>query len=92
MGNAASSGVKRDALGFVGRLGALPRGQGITEGNRKGKLPKLPPNAVKASAEDWPFIQARLRPWAALCCSAGRGPEASALYTRSHRPERIVDV
>ena len=57
MGNAASSGAGRDARGFVGRLGALPRGQGITEGNRKGKLPKLPANAVKAAQEDWPFIQ-----------------------------------
>ncbi len=57
MGNAASSGGGRDTVGFVGRLGGLPRGQGITEGNRKGKLPKLPSNAVKATAEDWPFIQ-----------------------------------
>lgn len=43
----------------MGKLGAIPRAQAITEGGRKGRtVVKLPPKAVKSSPEDWPFIEA----------------------------------
>ena len=42
----------------MGKLGAIPRAQAITEGGRKGRtVVKLPPKAVKSSPEDWPFIE-----------------------------------
>ena len=45
----------------MGKLGAIPRAQAITEGGRKGRsVVKLPPKAVKSSPEDWPFIE--------VCC------------------------
>ncbi|BDA41611.1 cGMP-dependent protein kinase 2 [Coccomyxa sp. Obi] len=54
-------GGAAETPGVTGRLGAIPRAQAITEGGRKSRASvKLPPKAVRSSAEDWPFIESCL--------------------------------
>lgn len=71
MGNSISNtnvpsgdGGAAETPGVTGRLGAIPRAQAITEGGRRNRASiKLPPKAVKSSAEDWPFIEVRSQSW-----------------------------
>ena len=69
MGNSSShnnvppgDGGAAETPAVTGRLGAIPRAQAITEGGRKSRASvKLPPKAVRSSAENWPFIEVRPR-------------------------------
>ena len=67
MGNAQSTGGGEER---PQRLGGLPRLQAITEGARRGRgATKLPANAKRSTAEDWPFIEARgARQLPETCC------------------------
>lgn len=58
MGGSMSRGSDGDddGPGVLGRLAAV-RAAGITEGGKKKGLTKAPLNAVKASAQDWAFIE-----------------------------------
>jgi hypothetical protein len=65
MGNTQSTAVDGgapEAPGILGKVGAIPRAQAITEGRKRRSTIKLPPKAVKSSPDDWPFIEV---------CSAG---------------------
>jgi hypothetical protein len=68
MGNSASAIDKnaQDATNFIGEGLArlrdnIPRAGAITEGQKRRGAPKLPPNSVKASAEDYDFVEVRCK-------------------------------